>query len=115
MQNHNGQLALTLIERISCCVLSLAFLSYGILGLLRNDLYLPNRWYTKGYHLQGGLAWLCFVSFCAFAAVFSSLLVAHYNRKGNVTGYRKFLRVAAVLGIVTFVLSLALHVFVFPL
>lgn len=92
-------------ERAHYIVFSLLLCAYGSYGVWVNDLYLPRK--RRGIHLHDSPAWVMYGAILCACLVMLSVVVDHYDRRNNETGYRLFADVFKVIGWVLFGLSLA--------
>jgi len=77
--------------------LALALVTYGGLGVFRDDLFIPGK-RSSGVHLHGWAAWLMFAAFLCAAAVMFALVVDHYDRRNNEHHYIAFKKLAVLVG-----------------
>lgn len=77
--------------------LALALLTYGTIGTLADDLFIPSK-RTRGVHLHGAAAWFMYCALVAGAAVLLSVVVDHYDRRNNEHKYRFFASLVSKLG-----------------
>jgi hypothetical protein len=79
-------------ERFVNTFFSLGLITYGIIGLVIDDLYIPMR-RRGGIHLHGGTAAVMFVAMALAACVLAATIVDHYDRRDNERHYKGFARV----------------------
>lgn len=96
-------------ERILHVVLSLGLISYGLIGFLKDDLYMPAK--RGGFHLHGASALLMFMAMLSASAVLLSVVVDHYDKRNNERYYYLFARLGEVAGWTFFGLALALDLY----
>jgi hypothetical protein len=96
-------------ERVWHGLLSVLLTGYGAYGLWVDDLYLPGK-RGPGIHLHGLAAWVMALAMLCAVASLLSVVVDHYDRRNNETGYKAFARLTAIAGWVLFALGLILGI-----
>lgn len=99
-------------ERIECLVFSLGIITYGTLGVIFDDLYIPGK-RTSGLHFHGVPCWIMYSALLAAAANLLSVIVDHYDQRKNENNYKKFAVRTRQIGWVLFILAFAADLFVY--
>jgi hypothetical protein len=84
---------------------SAVLLVYGSYGIFVNDLYVPGK-HGPGIHLHNVPALVMYSAIICACSAMLSVVVDHYDRRNNESGYRLFGRVAEYFGWALFALSL---------
>lgn len=102
-------------NRIAYLIFSIFLISYGISGLISDDLYLPFKRVaggkSHGYHFHGSLLWLLFLATICFALNLLSIIFDHYDKRNNENKYKIFAKTTFILGFTIVLLSIVLDVF----
>lgn len=92
-------------------VVSAMIITYAVAGLWVDDFYvlLPARRGWLELHLHGLPAWLAGLSAFSAAATMLSVIVDHYDRRYNESGYRRFAKVSFLAAIALLIVAVLLH------
>jgi hypothetical protein len=90
-------------ERAHYILFSLLLFAYGTFGVWINDLYVPAK--RRGMHLHDSPAWVMYGAILCACLVMLSVVVDHYDRRDNETGYRFFADFFKFIGWMLFGLS----------
>jgi hypothetical protein len=90
--------------RFYSIAISVCLVSYGIRGVLKNDLYLPGR-RGRGIHLHDFSTVLCLISFTLVGITVTSVILDHYDKRDNEKGYFRFQKRSLFLALLFFVLA----------
>ena len=96
-------------ERILCCVLSVILISYGIVGLVNDDLYIPRR--HGGFHLHGFPMILMIIAMACASIAMLLVVIDHYDRRDNERYYRQVSLIVQGIAWSCFVVSLVMDSF----
>lgn len=99
-------------ERTLNIIFSAILLTYGTVGVIIDDLYIPGK-RRPGIHFHGEPAWIMYGAFLCATANLLSVVIDHYDKRNNETNYKVFTRVTQIAGWTLFALSLILDLFVF--
>jgi hypothetical protein len=82
-------------ERAVNLLVSVGVITYGGVGLVIDDLYLPGR-RRGGIHLHGGPAIVGFIGLLLAVAVLVATVVDHYDHRDNERHYKEFARISGI-------------------
>ena len=84
----------------------MCLLGYGIVGLIRNDIYIPGR-RTDGAHFHGIPAVFMFAAMVCAGLVLLAVAFDHCDRRNNERPYKRYARVLQIVGWSLFAIALA--------
>jgi hypothetical protein len=92
-------------------VVSAMVITYAVASLWVDDFYilLPGRRRWLELHLHGLPAWLAGFSAFSAAATMLSVVVDHYDRRNNESGYRRFAKTSFLAAIALLISAVLLH------
>lgn len=93
-------------------VLSFILLGYGGCGAVIDDLYIPGK-RSRGIHLHGEPLLIMYGAFICAALNLLSVVIDHYDRRNNERNYRRFAKIAQIMGWVLFGVAFLADLFIF--
>lgn len=100
------------VERIINVILSVILFTYGTIGVVEDDIYMPGK-RNPGTHFHGVPALILYGAFLFAVANLMAVVVDHYDRRNNEKNYKLLARITQIAGWTLFALALLLDVFVF--
>ena len=86
---------------------STILLTYGLIGLLNNDIYIPGKSSSGGKHFRDYDAVLIYISFVFLSINFIARIIDHYDKRDNECIYKGIFNVSLVGSWFFFVYALA--------
>ena len=84
-------------QRVLNSLLAIGLLTYGIVGLVLDDIYVPGK-RNRGIHLHGGPAITMFAAMVCAVLVLLAVVVDHYDRRDNERHYKLFATIFQIAG-----------------
>lgn len=102
----------SLFQLIWNSLFSFGILSYGTVGLLLDDLYLPGK-RTSGRHFHGEPLWILYLSCLSIVVNLLAVVLDHYDERDNEHKYKKLTKITYFMSWVFFILALVIDLFIF--
>lgn len=96
-------------ERFIYGLSAAALVLYGIVGLIRDDLYIPGR-RSRGFHLHGTSLWIMLVAILFGVAALTALIVDHYDKRDNQRHYKQFVSMTTIAAFVVFFVAIFVNI-----